>query len=179
MKKNVGVPWYRQVLAETSPLVERPPIFRLHLYSLSQWVQTHGLEIGQMLGPDGNDSKKLKYRDGTWCPALTNQTSKGRILIFDSLTFRPGVFNEQQKTVTKKKTKTLLMFTITVHNEIIIDVNLHPPKKHRCNLHKKKTIKCSQGDTLIMDNFHKPLCPNENISKNFESLSNKIVKFIW
>ena len=55
-----------------------------------------------MLGTDGNDSEKLKYRDGKLCLALTNQTSKGRILIFDSLTFRPGVFNEQQKTVTKK-----------------------------------------------------------------------------
>lgn len=46
--------------------------------------------------------KDYKYRDGKLCLALTNQTSKGRILIFDSLTFRPGVFNEQQKTVTKK-----------------------------------------------------------------------------
>lgn len=45
-------------------------------------------------------------------------------LIFDSLKFRPEALHEQQQ----KQQKILLMLTSTIHNEIIIDLNLWPPK---------------------------------------------------
>lgn len=54
------------------------------------------------------------------------ETKKSRvmILIFDSLKFRPEALHEEQQ----KQQKILLMLTSTIHNEIIIDLNLWPPK---------------------------------------------------
>lgn len=102
--------------------------------------------------------------------AHESQTKQGRNLDTWQFNIQTRSINKQQKTVTKN---TFLMLITIIHNEIIIDMNFTSPlQKRRCNLCKREAVRCLQGDTLIMDNFHKQ-SRKKNISKKFVGLSNE------
>ena len=75
------------------------------------------------------------------------------ILIFENLKFRPRTLCTQQE---KQQQKIFLMLTANIHNEIIISINLCPPKTQMQTLYEGN-YKGKQTDTQIMGNFNKTL----------------------